>query len=85
MSTSSRSLEDLDEVLLDEIIPPVDLEVSVDLRHLGLHEILVACDNELLGIVSVIVWGIHDEADLGNVSAIALVVLEIINDPSIRY
>ena len=38
-------------------------------------------DDELLGVVIVVIWGVHDEAQLGYLSAVLLVVLKVIYDP----
>ena len=75
-------VESLDEVFFDQIVPSVDLEVSVYLRHFGFDLVLVASYHELLGIISIVVRGVHDVTDLGNLPAISLLVFEIIDDPS---
>jgi hypothetical protein len=63
------------------------LEISVDLGNLRLDKILVASNDELLSVIIVIIWGIHDEAELGYLSAILLLVLKVVNGPSVvkRY
>jgi hypothetical protein len=58
------------------------LEISVHLGHLRFDEILVTSDNELLSVVLVIVWGVHEEAELGNLSAVTLLIFEVVNCPS---
>lgn len=75
-------VKSLDESLLVKIVPSVDLEISVDLGHLGLDKVLVAGNDELLSVVGVVIWRVHDETELGHLSAIGLLVLEVIDHPS---
>jgi hypothetical protein len=82
MSPSSSLLECLDHIIMLEIVPSVDLEISVHLRNLGFNNILVACNDELLGVVIVLIWGVHNETELRNLSAVLLIPFEVINDPS---
>ena len=81
MSPSSSLLECLDHVIMNEIVPSVDLEISVHLGNFGFKDIFVASDDELLGVVIVVIWGVHNEAELGYLSAVSLFPLEVINDP----
>jgi hypothetical protein len=81
ITSPSSSLECLDEVLFNKVVPSVDLEISVYLGHLGLKNIFVASDDELLGVVSSIIWGVHNEAELGYLSAVLLVPLKVIYYP----
>lgn len=78
----SFSLECLDHVILNEVVPSVDLEISVYLGYLGFNNVFVASNDELLGVVSIVIWGVHNEAELGYLSAVLLLILEVINDPS---
>ena len=82
MSPSSSLLECLDHIIMLEIVPSVDLEISVHLRNLGFNNILVASNDELLGVVIVLIWGVHNETELRNLSAVLLIPFEVINDPS---
>ena len=85
MRASSRSLlESFLDGLLVKVVPSVDLEISIDLGHLRLDKILVASDDELLSVVRVVVWGVHEEAELGHLSAIGFLVLKIVDSPSVR-
>ena len=77
----SYSLECLDHLIVIEIVPSVDLEISVHLGYLGFENIFVACDDELLGVVGGVIWGVHNKAELGYFSAIILLPFKVINDP----
>lgn len=58
------SLELLDDRSLNQVVPSVHLPVTIGLANFGLELILVACDDELLSIVSIVIWGVHDEDEL---------------------
>ena len=78
-------VESLDEICLDQVVPSVDLEISVDLGYLGFDLILVACHHELFSVVSIIIRGVHDVKNLANFSAISLLILKIVDNPSKIY
>ena len=73
------SFLDLFEV---KIIPSVDLKSGVDLWDLGLEGILIACNEEFLLVVSVVIWWEKDESDSWDVSSIGFLELKIVDDPS---
>jgi hypothetical protein len=58
------------------------LKVSISFRDLGLKLVLVACNEELLGVVVVFIWGVKDEAELGALSAISGGPFEVVAYPS---
>lgn len=76
------SAEDLGEVLLNEIVPPVDLEVAVDFADLSLDRVLVAGNGELLAGISVVIRAVNEEDELRDLAAIRMRELEVIHDPS---
>ena len=83
-SRASCSAEDLREVLLNEIVPPVDLEVTVDFADLSLDRVLVAGNGELFTGISVVIRAVNEEAELRDLAAIRMRELEVIHDPSIE-
>ena len=66
---------------MNEIVPSVDLEISVHLGYLSFKNIFVDSNDKLLGFVSVVIWGVHNEAEFGYVSAVLLLPLEVIYYP----
>jgi hypothetical protein len=78
----SRSLESLDDGLFNQAVPAVDLPVSVDFWNFGLESVFVTSDHEFLSIVVVLVWAVKNEQKLGNLSAIVLLPLEVVHNPS---
>jgi len=78
----SRSRELLNDSLAHKVVPSVDLPVSVGLWNFCLELILVACNDEFLSIVLVVIRAVHDEYELGHVSAVRLFPLKVVDGPS---
>jgi len=74
----------LDDSLLIQIIPSVDLPVPVGLWDFGFELILVASNDEFFSVVLVVIWTVHDENQLGDVPSIICFPLEIHDCPSIE-
>ena len=80
----SRSGEDLNEVILLEIFPAVDLEIAVALIDLRLDGLLLCGNSELLLVDRVAIRRVRDEADFGDLAA-AILPLEVEDHPSVYY
>ena len=78
----SRSGEDLNEVILLDVFPAVDLEIAVALADLRLDGFLLCGNGELLLVHGVAVGRVGDEADFGDLAA-AILPLEVKDRPSV--
>lgn len=73
------------EIIFNEVVPSVDLEVSVHLSALGLEGILVASNQKLLSVVGVVIWTEQDETELGDFSSVLGLELEVVDHPSATH
>lgn len=84
MQSDSSIVESLDEVFFNQIVPSINLEISIDLRYFGFDLILVASYHKLFSIISIVIRRVHDVENLGNLSSISLLVFKIVYGPSIQ-